>query len=88
MRETLEALGATSWCEGIIGDGCGGGRFFFTCKDSINAYDPFSKSVMLLIDGLDEPQNITKKGCQLFFTCKEKKKIFDFSLMSLVETII
>lgn len=85
MREKLESLGATSWCEGIIGDGCGGGRFFFTCKDSIKAYDPFSDSVMLLIEVLDEPKNISKQGCRLSFTCKAKKIVFDLSSMCFIE---
>ena len=80
MQE-LEKFGASSWCEGIIGDGCGGGRIFFTCKDSLKTYDPLTKEVMTLLETLNEPQNISKKGCQLFFTCKQKKMIFDLSTM-------
>lgn len=85
MIEELKSLGATSWCEGIIGEGCGGGRFFFTCKDSIKAYDPYTKAVMTLIKDLDAPQNISKNGCRLYFTCKEKETVFDLSLMEFVQ---
>ena len=82
--EELEQLGASSWCEGIIGDGCGGGRFFFTCKDSLKTYDPLTKEVMTLVKNLQEPQNISKKGCHLFFTCKLKEMTFDLSKMALL----
>lgn len=83
---TLEKLGASSWCEGIIGDGCGGGRIFFTCKDAVKTYDPFTKEVMTLVLHLESPQNISKKGCQIFFTCKQKKMGFDLSKMQLFLT--
>ena len=73
----------TSWCEGIIGDGCGGGRIFFTCKQSVKVFDPMSKEVMTLLENLEEPLHISKKGCQLFFTCKSEKMRFDLSLMQL-----
>ena len=79
-----DAFDATSWCEGIIGDGCGGGRIFFTCKDSLNTYDPFTKEKMTLLQDLQEPHNISKKGCILAFTCKETKMLFDLSKMQLV----
>lgn len=82
----LEKFGATSWCEGIIGDGCGGGRFFFTCKDSLQTYDPLTKEVMTLVADLEEPQDISKIGCHLSFTCKQIKMIFDLSKMSLIES--
>ena len=77
-------FGATSWCEGIIGDGCGGGRIFFTCKDSLNVYDPITKELMTLLENLNEPQNISKKGCHLLFTCKLQEMIFDLSSLSLI----
>ena len=82
----LEKFGATSWCEGIIGDGCGGGRIFFTCKDSLKTYDPLSKEVITLLEELYEPADISKKGCRLSFTCKQKEMVFDLSKMSLIET--
>ncbi|MDD2356552.1 MAG: thiamine biosynthesis protein ThiF [Thiovulaceae bacterium] len=81
----IEQFGATSWCEGIVGDGCGGGRIFFTCKDSLNVYDPITKKMMTLLQNLQEPQGISKKGCHLLFTCKQIKMIFDLSKMSLIE---
>jgi hypothetical protein len=81
----LEQLNATSWCEGIIGDGCGGGRIFFTFKDTLNVYDPTTNEMMTLLENLQEPQNLSKRGCHLLFTCKQKKMTFDLSKMSLIE---
>jgi hypothetical protein len=81
----LEQFGATSWCEGIIGDGCGGGRIFFTCEDALKTYDPLTKEVMTLLENLQDPQNLSKKGCHLLFTCKQKEMVFDLSKMSLVK---
>ncbi|MBU0632089.1 thiamine biosynthesis protein ThiF [bacterium] len=80
----IEQFEPTSWCEGIIGDGCGGGRIFFTCKDSLNVYDPITKMSRILLDGLDDPKELSKKGCHLFFTCKDEKMTFDLSKMALV----
>lgn len=80
----IEQFDTTSWCEGIIGDGCGGGRIFFTCKDSLNVYDPITKEMMTLLEDLQEPHNISKKGCHLLFTCKQKEMTFDLSKMSLI----
>lgn len=80
----LEPFGATSWCEGIIGDGCGGGRIFFTCKGALKTYDPLTKEVITLEQNLQEPQNISKKGCHLFFTCKLQEMVFDLSKMERV----
>jgi hypothetical protein len=82
--QILEALNATSWCEGIVGDGCGGGRIFFTDKDSLRVYDPISKEVILLQDSLDHPKDISKNGCLLFFVCKEEQMRFDISKMRLI----
>lgn len=80
----IEQFNPTSWCEGIIGDGCGGGRIFFTCKNSLNVYDPMTKMRKILLDGLDNPEELSKKGCHLIFTCKDKKMIFDISVMKLI----
>ena len=82
--QEIEKYNPTGWCEGIIGDGCGGGRIFFTTQDTIKVFDPVSKEVSTLIQGLSSPKNIAKDGCNLFFNCKEKKMTFDLSQMRLV----
>ncbi len=80
----IEKFEPTSWCEGIVGDGCGGGRIFFTTLDALKVFDPMTKEVFTLIDDLQTPKDISKKGCHLLFTCKDQKMTFDLSKMSLV----
>ena len=80
----IKAFDPTSWCEGVIGDGCGGGRIFFTCKDALKVYDPTTKEVMTLLDNLESPEELSKKGCHLFFTCKGEKMGFDLSKMEIL----
>lgn len=80
----IEKFHPTSRCDGIIGDGCGGGRIFFTTQDALKVFDPVTKEVMILLEKLDDPKDISKKGCHLFFTCKDEKMTFDLSKMSLV----
>ena len=80
----IQKFHPTSWCEGIVGDGCGGGRIFFTDKESLKVFDPMTKEVIELLNGLDDPKELSKKGCHLFFTCKDEKMTFDLSKMSLV----
>jgi hypothetical protein len=84
MNKSIEKFAPTSWCEGIAGDGCGGGRIFFTDKNSVKVFDPVSKEVMTLVTDLEEPLGISKKECRLFFTCKGKLNVFDLSAMQLV----
>lgn len=80
----LEKLGATSWCEGIIGDGCGGGRIFLTCSDCVKVYDPYTKEIFTLIENLHKPEDIAKKGCHLSFICKGEKRVFNLSTMEFI----
>ncbi len=72
-------------CAGIYGDGCGGGRIFIvdSYNNAVKVYDPESKKVMTLIEGLSEPSGISKKGCQLFIanTNAHEVLVFDLSQM-------
>lgn len=72
-------------CVGIYGDGCGGGRIFIvdSYNNAIKVYDPESKTVMTLIEGLSEPSGISKKGCELFIanTNAHEVLVFDLSKM-------
>ena len=66
-------------CEGVIGDGCGGGRFFLVENEMLFAYDPLTKSKIFLAKGIVNAKKITKKGCILTIECQEKVMQFDLS---------
>ena len=72
-------------CAGIIGDGCGGGRLFIadTYNNKVKAYFPDDNSMMTLLEGLNEPGGIAKKGCELFIadTNAHRIVVFDLSTM-------
>ena len=72
-------------CAGIIGDGCGGGRLFIadTFNNKVKAYYPEDNSMMTLVEDLNEPSGITKKGCELFIanTNAHEMVVFDLSKM-------
>ena len=72
-------------CEGIIGDGCGGGRIFFIDKHLLKVYDPITKESMVLYDSLFNVELLTKEGCILFITTKEKVLRFDISSLKILE---
>lgn len=69
-------------CEGLIGDGCGGGRFFFVEDDSLYVYDPMSKQSKLLFEGIKEAENISKSGCIIKIKCKRDIIKFDLKTVS------
>ena len=72
-------------CAGIIGDGCGGGRLFIadTFNNKVKAYFPDDNSMMTLLEGLNEPGGISKKGCELYIanTSAHEIVVFDLSKM-------
>ncbi len=72
-------------CPGIVGDGCGGGRLFIadTYNNKVKAYFPDDNSMMTLLEGLNEPGGIAKKGCELFIadTNAHRIVVFDLSKM-------
>ena len=71
-------------CEGIIGDGCGGGRIFYIEDSTLKTYDPVSKeSIILLVDVIDAVR-IKKNACVIFIECRDEDIKFDLSLMSRV----
>lgn len=71
-------------CEGIVGDGCGGGRIFFVKENSLYVYDPVTKEEMKLYGSFVQPQKITKKGCRITIECSDENFVFDLSQMALV----
>lgn len=68
-------------CEGIIGDGCGGGRIFFINDSSLCAYDPISKDNIVILENIKIPLSISKKGCIISLTYKDSIVKFDLSTL-------
>jgi len=69
------------WCEGVIGDGCGGGRIFYIKDASLYAYDPNTQESMLLFEGVANAQTLRKKGCRITIECVAQTIVFDLSLL-------
>jgi len=69
-------------CEGIIGDGCGGGRIFFIDNETLYAHDPLSKENRELLKNIKKAKKISKKGCLITIECKDEKIEFDLSRVS------
>ncbi|WP_428738002.1 thiamine biosynthesis protein ThiF [Sulfurimonas sp.] len=65
-------------CEGIIGDGCGGGRIFFVEDEKLQVYDPMTKDIMVLLEELIDVSSISKLGC--IITIKQEDKTIEFNL--------
>lgn len=66
-------------CEGIVGDGCGGGRIFFIKDETLYAHDPLSKENRELLKNIKKAKNISKSGCIITIECQEQKIEFDLS---------
>lgn len=67
--------------EGIIGDGCGGGRIFYIDSDELFAYDPITKDSIKLLGGIKDPKAIFKNACVITIECKYDSIEFDLSLL-------
>ena len=68
-------------CEGIIGDGCGGGRIFFVKDNTLFAHDPHTKEDMKLFENIHMPKRISKKACIITIECEQECIEFDLSSM-------
>jgi len=68
-------------CEGIVGDGCGGGRIFIVDDSTLKAYDPQTKESILLLEDISMPKKVSKKACTIFIECKSKDIEFNLSTM-------
>jgi len=66
-------------CEGIIGDGCGGGRIFFIDEESLKVYDPITKDNFSILENIETPNSIDKTGCIIFIRYKNKTIEFNLS---------
>ena len=66
-------------CEGIIGDGCGGGRIFFVEGETLFAYDPMTQERRVLKKNLHNIIEISKKRCIISLVSQEESVAFDLS---------
>lgn len=71
-------------CEGIIGDGCGGGRFFLVENEILLAYDPQTQMKIVLLDGIKNAKTVSKKTCLLTIECESEVIQFDLSALKKV----
>jgi len=74
----------TLTCEGIIGDGCGGGRIFTIQDETLIAYDPYTKENILLLENIHMPKSISKNGCIISILCENEEIKFDLSALKKV----
>ena len=72
-------------CEGIIGDGCGGGRLFMVENETLKAYDPITKESFILLENILDAVSISKSHCILSIVCKSETLKFDLSSMKRVD---
>ncbi|MFT7860375.1 MAG: thiamine biosynthesis protein ThiF [Sulfurimonas sp.] len=66
-------------CEGLIGDGCGGGRIFFVEDAKLKVYDPFTKETAVLLELSSEVKSIKKSACIITIEYTEDTQEFDLS---------
>ena len=68
-------------CEGIIGDGCGGGRLFIVEDNILKAYDPQTQTSTTLLENILDVKEVTKNACVVTIECGKESIKFDLSAM-------
>lgn len=71
-------------CEGIIGDGCGGGRIFYIEDETLFAFYPQTNEKTLLLNNVIDAKEISKKGCVISILCVDVEIKFDLSALKKV----
>jgi hypothetical protein len=71
-------------CQGIVGDGCGGGRIFFVKDEKLQVYDPVTKETMELLRDVYDAKEISKSGCIITIRCRDVFLRFDLSALKKV----
>jgi len=69
-------------CEGVIGDGCGGGRFFAVENEILIAYDPLTQEKTTLLNDVKNARKISKKACIITIECDDEVICFNLSLLT------
>lgn len=73
-------------CEGIVGDGCGGGRIFVVQNSTLKAYDPQTGESILLLEDINLPKSISKSKCIISIECEDST--IEFNLSSMEKKVI
>jgi len=68
-------------CEGVIGDGCGGGRLFMVEDEVLKAFDPLTKEIFVLLEDVLNAVSVSKSACLIKIVCKTREIRFDLSLL-------
>ena len=71
-------------CEGIIGDGCGGGRLFYVEDEVLFTYDPITKERFPLLSGILNAKSISKDACIITIASKCDKTLFSLSELKII----
>ena len=71
-------------CEGIVGDGCGGGRIFTLEDETLLVYDPLTQEKIVLLREIKDAVKISKKACIITIECKEEVIKFNLSLLAVI----
>lgn len=69
-------------CEGIMGDGCGGGRIFFIEDETLYANDPVTRENIVLLQNIKGAKKISKSACIITVECEDENIRFNLSTMS------
>jgi len=71
-------------CEGIVGDGCGGGRLFFVEDETLKTYDFVTKEKFTLLRNIQNAESISKDACVITIVCEKEEIKFDLSALKQV----
>lgn len=71
-------------CEGVIGDGCGGGRLFLVEDKTLKAYDPQTEETFTLLESVFDAKKVVKNACTITVECEKGEIRFDLSSMKKV----
>ncbi len=74
-------------CEGLIGDGCGGGWFFIIKDSELIAYNPQTEETKIFLKEIEMAKSISKKGCIVTIVCEKRDIEFDLSALKIVERV-
>lgn len=73
-------------CEGLIGDGCGGGRIFFTQDTKLFVYDSTTKERYFLVDVGSLVSEISKNACVITLITESKIYKYDLSELKIIDS--
>lgn len=71
-------------CEGVVGDGCGGGRLFLVENETLIAYDPITQEKIILLKNISQAKRVSKSGCIVEIESKKESIRFDLSALKKV----